>query len=186
MEPVRLELEELLPGAKLILRDIEVCEGVLLLRPPVLVRRCGGVESIARAFQMKQDAESLRHTMFRRALEDGEDPPPVFTPLDLRVLLAMFPPFLSTTCPHLVLFEEYCFRKWQRRPQCQQHEAPLPVHPRSVHPNQAPQPLEPPPPLPSSGRGLIAAAPLWPLPLPRRPSLAQPWVLRPQHPLFRQ
>jgi hypothetical protein len=68
-----------------VLRDVELSDGVLLLRHASFVRSTGRVESLARAFQMKQDAESIRHIMFRQALEEGEDPPPMFKPMDLKV-----------------------------------------------------------------------------------------------------
>ena len=80
-----INLKDLLPGTKIIVRDLELVDGVALLTAEHIVRICGRVESIARAQQMKDQAATLRQRMFRASLEDGEEPPPTFTLLQPEV-----------------------------------------------------------------------------------------------------
>lgn len=74
-----------MPGTKLILRDAELVDGVILLTAAHVHRVCGRVESLARAAQLKSEADTLRQKMFRAALEDGEEPPPAFTVMEIKV-----------------------------------------------------------------------------------------------------
>ncbi len=77
-------LGALLPGTKVTLADARIVDGVAMLGDAAhVVRVCGRVEEMARAHQMKTEAASLRHRMFRAALADDEEPPPPFTLLEV-------------------------------------------------------------------------------------------------------
>jgi hypothetical protein len=88
-------LGALLPGTKVTLADARIVDGVAMLGDAAhVVRVCGRVEEMARAHQMKAEAASLRHRMFRAALADDEEPPPPFTLLEVpnweEIFLSMF------------------------------------------------------------------------------------------------
>jgi hypothetical protein len=77
-------LGALLPGTKVTLADVRIVDGVAMLGDAAhVVRVCGRIEEMARAHQMKAEAASLRHRMFRAALADDEEPPPPFTLLEV-------------------------------------------------------------------------------------------------------